>query len=159
MKSLSSWLLVAFMVMFWLFRIFAVIMTEFTGSFAGMEPLNVQLEIALIFITLLCVLLVVKRKLFGGLIYLVSYALYFGVFIFNNIAILLQGQMLQLNNFMALFISIIGMIIPLAVTIDLLVDRNRMKHPVDEKTDWFFKNEQYDRKYDERADRNNYRTM
>ena len=38
-------------------------------------------------------------------------------------------------------------------------DKNRKAHPKDKKTDWFYKNEQYDRKLDERADKNNYRTM
>ena len=30
---------------------------------------------------------------------------------------------------------------------------------VDKKTDWFYKNEQFDRKMDDRADKNNYRTL
>ena len=30
-------------------------------------------------------------------------------------------------------------------------------NPKDKKTDWFYKNEQFDRKFDERADRNEYK--
>ena len=52
-----------------------------------------------------------------------------------------------------------GIILPLAVLIDLLLDRGRKEHPVDKKTDWFYKNEKFDRELDERADKNNYRTM
>jgi len=30
---------------------------------------------------------------------------------------------------------------------------------VDKQTDWFYKNKEYDRKLDERADKNQYRTL
>ena len=45
------------------------------------------------------------------------------------------------------------------VLLDLLMDKNRKNHPKDKKTDWFYDNEQFDRKMDERADKNNYRTL
>ena len=51
------------------------------------------------------------------------------------------------------------MIIPIAVLFDLLADSNRKAHPVNKKTDWFYKNDNYDRKLDDRADKNNYRTL
>jgi len=43
------------------------------------------------------------------------------------------------------------------VLFDLLFDKNRKEHPVDKKTDWFYKNENFDRKLDERADKNHYK--
>ena len=55
--------------------------------------------------------------------------------------------------------SMLGIIIALAVLIDLLLDKNRKANPKDKKTDWFYKNEQFDRELDDRADKNNYRTM
>ena len=57
------------------------------------------------------------------------------------------------------FVSLVGMIIPIAVLLDLLLDKGRKAHPVDKKTDWFYKNKQFDRELDERADKNNYRTL
>ena len=39
----------------------------------------------------------------------------------------------------------------------MLVDKGRKANPKDKKTDWFFKNSDYDRKYDDRADRNEYK--
>ena len=57
------------------------------------------------------------------------------------------------------FISLIGIAIPVAILFDLLLDKNRKANPKDKKTDWFYQNEQFDRKFDERADKNNYRTM
>jgi len=47
----------------------------------------------------------------------------------------------------------------LAAFFDVLLDKNRKAHPVDKQTDWFYKNEQYDRKMDDRADKNQYRTL
>jgi len=41
----------------------------------------------------------------------------------------------------------------------LLLDKGRKANPKDKKTDWFYNNEQFDRKLDERSDKNNYRTL
>ena len=60
---------------------------------------------------------------------------------------------------MQLMFSFLAIIIALAVLIDLLLDKNRKNNPKDKKTDWFYNNEEFDRKVDERADKNNYRTM
>ncbi len=49
------------------------------------------------------------------------------------------------------------MILPIAVVFNMLIDKNRTNHPIDKKTDWFYKNEQYDRKLDKRLDQNEYR--
>ena len=102
---------------------------------------------------------IVKRKIIGALIYLVSYGMYYGVDLYNNVMQIMQGQELAVMSYLNTFVSFIGMIIPIAVLFDLLVDSNRKAHPVDKKTDWFYKNEDYDRKLDDRADKNNYRTL
>ena len=57
-----------------------------------------------------------------------------------------------------LFFDAIGILIPFVALIDVLLDKNRKLNPTDKKTDWFYKNKDYDRKLDERADKNNYRT-
>jgi hypothetical protein len=158
MRNFSTWLLVMFMVMFWIFRAVVAFCTEMSIDCAGLTVLNMNIEIALLFITLLCLILIVKRSLIGGLIYLLSYGMYYGVYIFNNVKILMENS-ISIDVLTNLFISVIGMIIPIAVLIDLLADKNRKAHPVDKKTDWFYKNENYDRKLDDRADKNNYRTL
>ena len=159
MKNLSTWLLVMFMGMFWLFRIVIAFTYELGIDLGGIIPLNMNLEIALLFVVLLCMVLVVKRNILGGLIYLLSYGMYFGVDLYNNVMLILEGQELFIMQYLNTFISFIGMIIPVAVLFDLLADKSRKAHPVDKKTDWFYKNENYDRKLDERADKNNYRTL
>ena len=60
---------------------------------------------------------------------------------------------------MNMFISLLGVALPIAVLLDLLLDKNRKAHPKDKKTDWFYANEKFDRQLDERADKNNYRTL
>ena len=160
MKNFSTWLLACFMVMFWAFRAVVTLMAELHQDFGGIVPLNKTLEIILLFVVLVCIVLVVKRKMVGALIYLLSYGMYFGTDIFKNIntIIEMEGQ-LPATTFMNLFVSFIGIILPVAILLDMLVDRNRKNNPKDKKTDWFYKNEKFDRQLDDRADKNNYRTL
>lgn len=161
MKNFSTWMLVMFMILFWLLRIVIAVSAELNWDFGGLMPLNQQMEVILLFVVLLCIILVVKRKILGSLLYLLAYGMYFGVDILSNVQNLLtavEGS-IDINLYMNLFMSFIGMILPIAVLLDLLMDKNRKNHPKDKKTDWFYENEQFDRKMDERADKNNYRTM
>ena len=105
-------------------------------------------------------ILVVKRKLIGGLLYLLAYGIYFGVDIANNVQNLANAvESLDMGVYINLFMSLIGVILPIAVMFDLLLDKNRKLHPKDKKTDWFYTNQKFDRELDERADKNNYRTL
>lgn len=157
MKNFSTWMLVMFMVMFWVFRVIVVVMPEFGTTLGGIAPLNQNLEIILSFVVLVCIVLIVRRKLIGALIYLLAYGMYFGVDVINNIQTVLNGA--SMETALNVFISIIGIILPIAVLADLLLDKGRKANPKDKKTDWFYNNEQFDRKLDERSDKNNYRTL
>lgn len=159
MKKFSTYLLVMFMIIFWIVRIIVTLSAQFGKDFIGMVPMNETFEIAILFATLLCLVLVVKRKLIGALLYLTLHAIYFGGDVTNKLNIMTNNQTLTLAQSSELMFSILGLILPLAVLIDLLLDKNRKNNPKDEKTDWFYKNENFDRKLDERADKNNYRTM
>lgn len=159
MKKFSTYLLVMFMIVFWIIRIIVTIMSQLGKDFMGMVPMNETYEIAILFLTLLCLILVVKRKIIGSLLYIVLHAIYFGGDITNKLKIIENNQTLTLAQSSQLFFSVLGVILPLAVLIDLLLDKNRKTNPKDKKTDWFYQNEEYDRKLDERADKNNYRTM
>ncbi len=159
MKNFSTWLLVCFMVMYWVFRIIVAIMAQLHQEFF-IAPFDLTIEIILLFVVLLCLVLVVKRKMAGALIYLLAYGMYFGSDVVTKMtAIFEDASQVGINDYTTLIISLIGIILPIAVLLDLLADKNRKAHPKDKKTDWFYKNEQYDRKLDERADKNNYRTM
>ena len=159
MSKFSTYLLLMFMIIFWLLRIVITIMAQLGKDFMGIVPINQTFEVVLLFLFLLCAILVVKRKLLGSLLYLGLHAVYFGGDITDKIGILSSGETLTMGQSADLMLSIIGIIIPLAVLIDLLLDRGRKEHSVDKKTDWFYKNEKFDRELDERADKNNYRTL
>ena len=58
-----------------------------------------------------------------------------------------------------IFFSFIGILLPIFALLDLMLDKSRKMRPKDKKTDWFYGDEKYDRKMDERADKNNYRTL
>lgn len=155
MRSLSSYLLLMFMVMFWVFRII-VAFTSSMGIEFGFTPMNMNIEIILLFVTFVCVLLVGKRKLIGAIIYVIGYGAYFGVDLYNTVlAVLNEGA--SITDYSRAMTSFIGVVIPIAVLFSLLFDKNRTAHPVDKKTDWFYKNDEFDRKLDERSDQNQYR--
>ena len=140
MRNFSTWLLVMFMGLFWIFRIGVALMTQAGKDFGGVVAFNETLEIILLFVVILCMVLIVKRKLVGALIYLLAYGMYFGSNLMQNVSMMMQGNTLAAGDYLTVFVSLIGIIIPLAVTIDLLADKNRKAHPKDKKTDWFYAN-------------------
>ena len=147
MKNFSTWMLVMFMAMFWVLRIIIAFTYEVGGSFGGIEPFNQTMEIILLFVVLLCMLLVIKRKMIGALIYLLAYGMYFGTDLMTGITTIMSSTAeitpTSMGLYLGTIVSLIGIALPLAVLFDLLLD----------------KNEQFDRKMDDRADKNNYRTM
>ena len=160
MKNFSTWILVMFMIMFWVSRIFVALAAQLHWDFGGIVPLNQNMEVILLFVVLVCVILVIKRKMIGGLLYLLAYGMYFGMDIVNNVQNIFNAmENIDINLYINLFMSIIGTVLPIAVMLDLVFDKSRKNHPKDKKTDWFYANEKFDRKLDERADKNNYRTL
>lgn len=155
MKNFASYLLVMFMVIFWICRV-VIAFTYSMGIEFGIEPLNIRMEIILLFVALLCMILVVKRKLLGAILYVIAYGSYFGVNIYNIVEEILENTG-TIFDYTTVMVSFIGMIIPIAVLFDILLDKNRKAHPKDKKTDWFYTNKKFDRILDERADKNNYR--
>ena len=151
MKNLTTYLFVMFMIMFWVFRIIVAVCFNLGINFI-VTPMDLNFEVILLFLTFISVILVIKRSVLGGIIYLIGNGLYFGASIFNAIS-----QTQGTSDYMNIFISFIGIVLPVLVLFDLLLDKNRKAHPVDKKTDWFYKNKDYDRKLDERIDRNKYK--
>ena len=159
MKKFSTYLLVMFMIIFWILRIIITISAQMGNSFMGITPMNETMEILILFATVICIGLVIKRNLVGSLLYIVLHAIYYGADVTNKLSILANNEQLTLLQNSELMFSAIGIILPLIVLLDLLLDKNRKLNPSDKKTDWFYQNEQFDRKLDDRADKNNYRTM
>ena len=53
MKNFSTWMLVMFMIMFWVFRIIVALAGELHWDLGGIAPLNQTFEIVLLFVALL----------------------------------------------------------------------------------------------------------
>jgi len=157
MKNFSSWLIAIFAFMFWGFRLVATVMTSLGNDFM-FEPSNLVMEVALLFVTFICICFIVKRRLWASLIYLIGHFLYYGPTFITHFMAIIDGT-LDMDLYMGTLFEFAGLVLPLAAIFDVLLDKNRKAHPTDKKTDWFYKNEQYDRKLDERADKNNYRTL
>ena len=158
MKNLSSWLLVIFVFMFWVFRIIVAFQAQYDNDFGGFIAFNFNVEIILLFVVILCMILILRRKLLGGIIYLVSYGYYFGGYILTNaFPLLFSGEQLPMSILQNTMVAALGLVIAICVFFFLFIGRIRKKDPKDKKTDWFFQNEKYDREYDERADRNQYK--
>ena len=157
MQKFSTWMVLSIDVIFWLLRIVAAY-TYSMGMEFMIKPIDLNMEIIMIFVALLSFILIAKRKVLGSVIYMIGYFGYFGVELFKNMQQMLTvGGMI--NDYISVFFSLIGVALPLFTFFDLLLDKNRQLHPTDKKTDWFYKNKKYDMQKDEREDKNNYRTL
>lgn len=152
MQKFSTWMILSLAVVFWILRIIASYTNAMAIDFI-VQPLDETLEILLLFVALFSFVLIAKRKFLGVIVYLVAYWGYFGA---DLITSLMNNAQIDYAN--ALF-SLAGIILPAFALFDWLLDKTKKQYPVDKKTDWFYKNKEFDRKLDERADKNNYRTL
>lgn len=154
MKTLFSYLINIFSYMFWVFRIIITLMLSLKIDIP-IAITNINYEIIFLFITLAILLLVTKRKLIGGMLYFALYTTYFGYEIYSLLAVN------SLEAYYAIFMGAIGILISFANMLDLLTNKNRgnISKKTVQKTDWFYQNKEFDRKLDEREDKNNYRLM
>ena len=160
MKSLTSWLVLMFMGMFWIFRVIVTLSAQYGSNFGGFVVFNNTIEIALIFLSLLCFILFAKRVVWGPIIYVLGYGGYFSSYIFSNVfPAITNGENLDIVIIQNSAIALLGLILGIVAIFDIAWEKTKMKHFSDDKTDWYFKNKDYDRKLDERADKNQYRTF
>ncbi len=154
--ALISYLITMFAGLFWVFRV-VIAVTASLGIDIGFTPADLTAEIVMLFVALLCLVLIVRRKLIGAIMYIISYGWYFGKDIADAVIQIQNGAQLTAMQGLNLFIAFIAVILALATVVDIGINKNRKGSTKDKKTDWFYKNEQFDRKFDERADRNNYK--
>ena len=99
MKKLSTYLLVMFMIVFWIIRIIVTISAQMGTNFMGMVPFNEAFEIAILFATLLCIILIAKRKMLGCLAYIALHAIYYGADVTNKLNLIAKkGQYIPLKT-------------------------------------------------------------
>lgn len=158
MKKMSTYLLTLFMVMFLVFRTILCI-TDSMGISIGFSIPNVTTEIILLFANVFLIVLVFKRKLIGVLTYVIVHLAYYGPFVYTNLMSVINDDTVNILAYSDLLAGVIGIVLPIFALLDYLMDKNKQNHPKDKKTDWFYSNEDYDREIDERADKNNYRTL
>ena len=157
MKTMSNYLIIMLLVMLFIFRLIVVFTTTMGIEFV-VTSLNVNLEIGLLFVMLICIILISRNKLSGAVILVVSSIGYYGADILQKFTYILQNSV-SIEMAMELIISVICVIIPIFAFFIIAFAKEQEKRPVDKKTDFFYKTDRYDRKYDERADKNNYRTL
>lgn len=155
MTSVFSYLITMFGGMFWLSRVIITICYTLEKDI-GIKPLNYNMEIILLFVTLICFVLIIKRNIFGALAYFVAYGLYFGNDAYNGIVSIINGQA-NITSYVQLLLSILGILIPFLTVMDIFLNKERKGSTKDSKTDWFYTNKEYERKHDERADENQYK--
>ncbi len=151
MIGMISYLISFLGILFWLLRI-AVCFCATTGMEFPVQPLNIYVEFVVLFISIPCFALILKRNLIGAFVYFITFTFYFGNDLYNNT--IGGGQTAPLNLLMDFF----GVLLPLLSVIDIAINRDRFGKAEDKKTVWFYGNKDFDRQLDERADKNNYRT-
>lgn len=152
MKSLSSYLITFFIYIFWIVRVGIALMASIDAEIPIIIT-NLNYEIICLFVTLPLLILVTKRKPIGGIAYFVVYLLYFGKQVYQCIA------MNTMEAYYTMFLGALGIILSFIALIDVSFNRYRTNTSKTKKTDWFYKNEKFDREMDERADKNKYRLM
>lgn len=161
MASFSTLLLTLFMVMFWMFRAIVALCTQFSIDLIGIVAYDFNMEVIIAFATLICIILVTKRKIIGALLYLMLYGVYFGEHFITNGTTFIQGQgTVDIAFTMNLIVDFTAILLAIFVLIDMLIDKGRKTNPINKKTDWYFKNEKYDEELkarDKREDKNEYK--
>lgn len=161
MNNFSTWLIAMFAIMFWFFRAIVALCAQYSIDLLGIIPYDFNMEVVISFLIIIVIILIVKRKMIGSLLYLLIYGTYFGNHFISNILLISKNNSIITLDFgLNLICDLIGILLPIFAVIDMLVDRNRKLNPIDKKTDWYFKNEEYDKQLkerDSREDKNQYK--
>ena len=156
MKSLSSYLITIAAVIYWGFRVIVSLMYSMGQDFIC-QPLDANIEIIILFLTIPSIIFIIRRNVIVATLYFVMYAAYFGTILFNSLTgMTAETEVLALSDTTSIFITSLGVIIPFLVFCDVFLQRTRFK-PKDSNTDWYYNDKKYDREFDERADRNQYK--
>ena len=147
-----SYLTIMMGVAIWVLRIMVAVTTTLGKEFA-LTAFNINVEVILLFVTLFCFIFIVKRKIIGALVYMLTYVGYFGTYLYTKLS---SGNIMA-TDYPNILVSILSVIIPIIIFLDIGLNRNQKNFSLHKKTDWFYKNEEFDRKFDERADRNQYK--
>ena len=156
MRSLYSYFITVMAVMYWIFRIVVSLTGAMEMEFIC-QPLDSNIEIAILFLSVPCFLFIIRRNLAGSFLYFGIHALYFGPILYNSLfGMPAEAETLAFADLSSIIATILGIVIPFLVFVDIAFEKTGIK-PKDRNTDWYYGNKKYDREFDERADRNQYK--
>lgn len=154
MRSLFDYMSVMLISVFWVLRVI-VCACYAAGKDIGIEPLNFNMEIIILFLTLLFIILLVKRSLLGAIAIFVANGMYYGDYLYQGY---INNDLITKENVLNSLFAIYGIIIAVLCILSVLITKyERRSDAKDYKTDWFFLNKKFDRKHDKRADENQYK--
>lgn len=139
--------------LFWTFRVSVTLLYSAEISFP-IGPFNMVFEIVVLFVTFIGIALMAKRKMTGAVIYLIAQVSYFGADMYKNIMAVAENQTANVD-YLSLLVSIIAIILPVLGIMNIGLSNGKGRK--NKKTDWFYGTKEYDRKFDERADKNQYK--
>ena len=96
--------------------------------------------------------MIFRRNLIFASIYLGTYFAFFTYGI-----TLMNGDISTSKQVLNAMVMVVGIIIALLNFLDVMFNKNRKGSTKDNKTDWFYATDKYEREFDERADRNQYK--
>lgn len=156
MKSIFSYLIVIIAVLYWIFRVVVSLMYSMSVEFIC-QPLNPTIEIVILFLTVPSIIFIIRRNIVAATLYFGMYSAYFGTILFNSLTtVSTETESLVFTDTTSIVFSALGVIIPFLVWADVAIQKSRFR-PSDRNTDWYYENDKYNRKFDERADRNQYK--
>ena len=150
MKSVFSYLLLIAIIVVFFAQAGTVFMDKLHGTLSD-ELFKAQMIYA--FASIFCIILVVRRWIIGGILYTVSTIGFYGWMITGTI-----GEGFSIGTMISTGANLFYIILSMLVLLELLYAKVRQKAArKDKKTDWYYNDETYDRKFDERADKNQYK--
>lgn len=155
MRTMENYLIIMLSVILFIFRLIVTITTVLGVDFM-IQTINTNYEIILLFITIISIILMTKNKLIGPIIFTAASLAYYGPDLLSRVMV---SGAISAESATQIVCSVCCLLIPIFSFFLTAVAKAQEKKPVDKKTDFYYKTDRYDRKYDERADRNNYRTL
>ena len=90
----------------------------------------------------------------GAVIYLIAQCSYFGIDAYKTLENLIEGQNIDTLSFLT---SVIAIILPILAIMSIGLRTGKKSSLKNKNTDWFYATDEYERKLDERADKNQYK--
>ena len=87
MRTIGNYLIIMFSIMLFVFRLI-VVFTATMGMEFMVQPINVNYEIALLFVMVITIILMSRNKLSGAIILVIASVAYYGPDLLNQMTVL-----------------------------------------------------------------------